>query len=442
MEKHLKPHQHYVDLYDRHTVEKCRRTERSFDEKDTLPPEGKKFSKEQLAKIKAGAKEWYLHFETGERYLNKAQTIREWMDADEKRDQLLESAQAPEGIRCLTCRNLVKPTFKTLFYVTDKPDRVLFMYDCQNNCVPRRSFFSDGEEWRVKPDLCPQCNTALDKKVDDNGKKMLTTHSCPKCGYTNTDEYVWTHKKDEGIDENFAKDRDRFCLTEEEGQKYYSEKINLEHLGKVMEELKEKDKAREEKLKENPNGFLLEGKGRNCAICFGGDRADGSWYDKWGIKCLTCQWAIDHNEISASLAKDEESFYSKYDLESAFNLKGPTLRKWIKDGIIKVRTVSSYGKGVHTELFLLKDNKGFLPPKKLVKGGSVKEQRDGKDWFTTRKWYELHDPHKHLKGYKIMEHMRVIPPEEMKAREEEEKRKWEEKRQKREARAAYKRKKR
>jgi hypothetical protein len=33
-----------------------------------------------------------------------------------------------------------------------------------------------------------------------------------------------------------------------------------------------------------------------------------------------------------------------------------------------------------------------------------------------------------LKKYGIIKHMRVVPPEEMKAREEEKKRKWEEKR--------------
>lgn len=33
-------------------------------------------------------------------------------------------------------------------------------------------------------------------------------------------------------------------------------------------------------------------------------------------------------------------------------------------------------------------------------------------------WYCFGDPHEILKGYKIMEHLRVIPPEEMKEREE------------------------
>ncbi len=434
MEKHLKPHLYYSDLYDRHTVERCRRTEQSFDRTSTTPPpKGKKISKEEAERINAFARKLYLHAETGERYLKKEETIREWMDADRNRDDLLKNAQAPEGIRCLTCRNLVKPILTQLWSGIDKPDRVLFMYECPNKCLPLRAFFSDGEEWRTKPDLCPRCDAVLSRKANDDGKKLVTTYTCPKCKYSKTDEYTWTKKEEEKIDENFAADRDRFCLSPEEGRKYADEKYGLEQLAKLTEEWKEKDKALAERLEANPNGFILEGVGRNCAICGNSSREDGSWYDKWGLKCLVCQKAIDKGEIPASLAKDKDSWYSKWDLEHSFNLKSQTLRKWVKEGIIKARTVSRYGNGVHVELFLLKDNKDFLPPKKLVKSHSVTEERDGKTWHQMHPWYHFVDTFKHLKGYRILEHMRVVPPEEMEARKEEEKRKWEEKRARREA---------
>lgn len=419
--QHLKSRQHYIDLYDRGTVEQCRRSEKSFDEKKELQNAPKGMSRKKAEQALGGAKEWYLKFQTGERYLNKDKTIREWMERDEKLDQLLESAQAPEGIRCLSCRNLVKPTFKTLWYSSgkDMPERVLFMYDCPNNCMPRRAFFSDGEEWRVKPDLCPNCRNPVEKKMEDDDKKITTIMTCAKCGYKNTDEHEWTYKKDEGVDPNFAADRDRFCLTDKEGQEFYEMKSGLERLGKLMEEFKEQDKARDEKLKANPKGFHLDGS-YTCAICGQHTPPGDNWYDKYGIKCLVCQKAIDEGEIPAKLAKDKDSWYSKWDLESNFNLKAPTISKWVRHGILKSRTISNYGKGVHAEIFLLEDNKDFLPPKKKLesKGGA--------------KWYQLHDPFKHLKGYKIMDYMRVVPPEEMKAREEEKQRKWEEKRKLRE----------
>lgn len=404
---HLKPEQHYSDLYDRHTVEHCRRTEKLFDKKDLPPLEGKKLSKKEAARMKKAFTEYFLHFETGERYLNKEKTILEWMDADQKRDELYESAEAPENIRCLTCRNVMKQTFKDLWLGLDKPDRVLFMYDCSNKCLPHRAFFSDGEEWRVKPNLCPHCDIKLDHESIDGYEKFITKYTCSKCGYTKTDELEWIFKKEEPIDENFAADRDRFCLTEEDGKKYQQEKWQFEQMGKFMEEWKEIEKNREEKLKANPKGFHLEGAGYTCFICGQSTPEGDNWYDEYGIKCLVCQKAIDDGEMPASLAKDQDSWYSKYDLESRFNLKSPTLRKWIKEGIIKARNVSRYGEGVHVQLFLLEDNKDFLPPKKLTDSQMVKEIKDGKEWHRLEEWYKFVDPHKHLKGYKIMDFLKV-----------------------------------
>jgi len=408
---HLKSQQYYSDLYDRHTVDMCHRTEQSFKNKDTDLPLAEGITEEEAKGVKKFAMKWYLHMEMGERYLNKEKTIQEWMETDRRKDELYESAQAPEDIRCLTCRNRLKPTFKELWSEIDKPDRVLFMYDCPNKCLPRRAFFSDGEEWRVKTILCSKCDTALDQKADDNGEKLVTTRTCSKCGYSESDEMVWTHKKDDGVDENFAKDRDRFCMTDEEGKKFQEEKWNLQQMAKFVDEWKEKDKAREEKLKANPKGFHLDGVGYRCAICHDSTKEGDNWYDEFGIKCLVCQKAIDEGEIPASLAKDEDIWYSKFDLDHYFNLKGPTLRKWIKEGIIKPRTVSHYGKGVHFELFLLEDNKEFLPPKKLVESRSIKTRKDGKDWFTTEKWYRFVDPYEHLKGYKILDHLKFTVEE-------------------------------
>ena len=103
------------------------------------------------------------------------------------------------------------------------------------------------------------------------------------------------------------------------------------------------------------------------------------------------------------------------------------MQKWVRHGILKARTVSYYGKGVHTELFLIKDNKDFLPPKKLLESHMGRERKDGQDHESMHPWYHFGDPRETLKGYKIMDHLRVVPAEEMAAREAEEKRKWEEK---------------
>lgn len=169
----------------------------------------------------------------------------------------------------------------------------------------------------------------------------------------------------------------------------------------------QEDVRRKKKLEEFPKGFKLDGVGYTCFICGSGTQAGENWYDKYGIKCTICQGAINRNEIPASLAKNRDAWYSQYDLERAFNIKGATLRRWIKNGTLRSRTVTHDGKCVHINLFLIKDNKETLPPKKMVEGRMVKETKDGTDWFHMEPWYRFVDPHKHLKGYRIMDHLRV-----------------------------------
>ncbi len=173
------------------------------------------------------------------------------------------------------------------------------------------------------------------------------------------------------------------------------------------------DLKRKEKLKEFPKGYAIEGEGRTCPIC-GHSMREKLWYDKYGFKCMICQGSVNRKEIPGSTALNRESWYSKYDLESDFNLKGPKLRSWIKQGIIKARTVTHDGKGCHVQLFLIKDNKDFLPPKKLVKSQLVKVTKEGQDWYHSEPWYKFVDPFKHLKGYKIMDHMQIVEGEDIK----------------------------
>jgi hypothetical protein len=59
----------------------------------------------------------------------------------------------------------------------------------------------------------------------------------------------------------------------------------------------------------------------------------------------------------------------------------------------------------HVSIFLIKDNKDTLPPKKLTESQMVKETKDGKDWFHSEPWYRFVDPVKHLEGYRIMEYL-------------------------------------
>ena len=426
MTNYLKPKQYYIDLYDKHTVENCRRFESRQDSLDVSKAKG--ISRKEAKAIVNHVNNLFLTFEKGERWANRDKTINDWMERDQQRDEFLESANPPEDIRCLTCRNRLEVDSKQLWHGDDdKSDRVLFIFECPNKCLPRRAFFNDGEEWRSKPHLCESCGSPTKCEVSDDKVKMVTTYTCSNCKHVEVDEYMWSTKEDE-YDEHFAADRDRFCLSEEEGRKFQDMKWNMERMAAFGKDWEEKEKARAKKLEENPKGFHLEGAGYTCFICGYSTPEGDNWYDKWGIKCLVCQWAIDHNEIPPSLAKHKDTWYKKYDFEHYFNVKGATLNKWVREGIVKVRTVSKYGERVHAQLFLIKDNKDFLPPKKLLESQRGKVVENGKEQVRMLPWYCFGDPRELLKDYKIMNYLRIIPPEEMEQREKERKEKAEKRR--------------
>lgn len=186
---------------------------------------------------------------------------------------------------------------------------------------------------------------------------------------------------------------------------------NLLGLVEILYDGHLKELSRKKKLESFPKGFHLEGS-YSCHICGNSMTNEQTWYDKNGMECMTCQKGINRKEIPTSVARDSDSWYSKYDLERDFCLKGAVLKSWIKSGILKVRTITNDSGRVHIQLFLIKDNKGFLPPKKLVESRLVKEVRDGQDWYHSEPWYKFGDPYKHLKGYKIMDYLRLIHKEE------------------------------
>lgn len=187
---------------------------------------------------------------------------------------------------------------------------------------------------------------------------------------------------------------------------------NLAGLAELIFDSWIEDKRRQKKLEENPKGFHLEGIGYTCFICGNSISNEETWYDKYGIKCLICQKAIDKKIIPATAAKNKDSWYSKYDLEDRFNIDRHALNRFIKQGVLKPRIVPNESDKPHVYLFLIKDNKDTLPPKKLTKSQLVKETKDGKDWYHSEPWYKFADPHVALRDYKIIDHLRVVSKEE------------------------------
>ncbi|MFH0873377.1 MAG: hypothetical protein V1846_00850, partial [Candidatus Komeilibacteria bacterium] len=94
-----------------------------------------------------------------------------------------------------------------------------------------------------------------------------------------------------------------------------------------------------------------------------GVTGDTSWYDKNGIKCMTCQRALDKHLIPVSACKNNASWYSIWEFDYYFGVKSRTINKFVHLGKLKARVVPREDGGVHFQLFLIKDNPGVLPEK-------------------------------------------------------------------------------
>ncbi|OGJ00408.1 MAG: hypothetical protein A3C70_03175 [Candidatus Zambryskibacteria bacterium RIFCSPHIGHO2_02_FULL_43_14] len=246
--KYLKPKQHYLDLYDRHTVKSCRDLIGIYSvPSENLPLyQGKPAPKELVDSVGKMALEWSLMFEKGNRFLKKEEVVEKWMTEDAEKDRFYEAAEPPYGIRCLTCQKEMALVHKDLWTELNKPLHVLFMYDCPNGCRPGRMFWDNSEEWTPKPHLCPKCSGKLKLKDRTTDKKFITDYLCASCGFTKTEELERTVHSQEESDPDFEFNRTRFCLSKEEGEKWRQELANMEEMKKLVDKWKEKDKHKTE----------------------------------------------------------------------------------------------------------------------------------------------------------------------------------------------------
>jgi hypothetical protein len=75
------------------------------------------------------------------------------------------------------------------------------------------------------------------------GNKLTSTDTCPKCGHQESDT-IDLSEKAEKPDPKFEDDRKRFCMSDEDGQKYVEWRRNLEELTKLMKKGEERDKKK------------------------------------------------------------------------------------------------------------------------------------------------------------------------------------------------------
>src|SRR3989344_1566365 len=237
--QYLKDDIYYNELYDRLTIETCRRWESKKDNKKLVPP--KEDENLKLSDIKY--KKWSVkvvlpiavnHIK-GERYTKKGETIGAWKERDREKDEHLANAQIPRGARCLECSFPVDCISRDLHTDSQDKERVLFMFEC-SKCHKRRAYWEDRQEWVPRKNPCPKCRTGMESKSIREGNLIKTEYTCPGCSYSETNTWDLDKKKENAIDPNFESDRKKYCLSNEEGMRYIDGAEKLKHVIEMMKD--------------------------------------------------------------------------------------------------------------------------------------------------------------------------------------------------------------
>lgn len=282
-----------------------------------------------------------------------------------------------------------------------------------------------GQSLDVTDNFCGKCGKAVQRgrTIEVEKPKVYSEPAIEKVAAQKTQDYTLPPvalkaKQKESKDHKKREEHRaelRKLLEKEQGREITdSELFEAEHwltnYAELMLDLGIKEIKRQDKLKENPKGFHLEGEGYSCFICGTTVSNEHTWYDKYGIKCLTCQSAIDKKIIPATVASDKDSWYSIHDFEHSFFITKHGVKKLVNEGLLKPRIIP----GSNYQLFLIKDHKGILPPKKLTQWPTVKFEKDGEEWYQSEPWFMHSEPKEVLKGYKILEYFGVLEPKHIK----------------------------
>ncbi|MFA5967158.1 MAG: hypothetical protein WC805_01390 [Patescibacteria group bacterium] len=138
---------------------------------------------------------------------------------------------------------------------------------------------------------------------------------------------------------------------------------NLMNLMEVLFKSAHAELTRQERLKKEPKGFHIEGGDYTCSICHATISNDQTWYDKFGIKCLICQRAVEQKKVPGSVCKNRDSWYSDWELKDYYGIHYSQAKKLIREGVLKARIIPGPEKKPYFHLYLLKDNPGVLQPK-------------------------------------------------------------------------------
>lgn len=148
-------------------------------------------------------------------------------------------------------------------------------------------------------------------------------------------------------------------IDSERRMKYSSH--NVVQLQKVFGEIQAKENLRKKRLEKESKGFAIPvGESYSCKICYQSINSSNGWYDKYGLKCLDCQRALNEGVLPPEAFEDDHSWYTDWAVESEFHIPKLTISKLAKEGVLKPRIVTNPEGKHHRYVFMALENNDLL----------------------------------------------------------------------------------
>jgi len=115
---------------------------------------------------------------------------------------------------------------------------------------------------------------------------------------------------------------------------------NLISLVKIIYDSANEHSRWNQRLKQEPKGFAIESNGRSCCLCHQSVMGQ-VWFDKWGLKCLTCQEALNKKIVPGYIFKDSvnKRHVTASQLNWKYGILHQAIHKLIKQGKLKPRII-------------------------------------------------------------------------------------------------------
>jgi len=128
---------------------------------------------------------------------------------------------------------------------------------------------------------------------------------------------------------------------------------NLIKFYTTLAEWEAEDRELQRRLEREPKRFAIPGECRTCPLC-DGHIDDDMWYDKWGLKCMACQDALNRKIIPGYVFRDyqKKRHVTAYTLTGIKNIHAAAIRKLVRQGKLKARAIPGNG----TLVFLRSEN--------------------------------------------------------------------------------------